>query len=363
MPKTEQSLDMDDLYNRLSGCILGHALGDALGAPSEFRPWAQYSGKLEYPIVRNSRFQGKRISVVGQITDDAEMAIALIYSLARSGGTWNRDNTILEYMAWANNRGLKGNQPFMGRNTRNLFVVGNKSKLKVSLYQNRYKKFYSTETEREASQSNGALMRSYPLALVPKAIAKKDVSITNPSQISIEAVEVYTNAIRRALEGKDKTEILEYADKEVKGDRLRVAFNQAVRNEFRNVTQSRGWVVHAFYCAFWAFANFDNYHEAMRAVICLSPEEDQPAQICKKRRDGAVVVGDTDTNAAIAGALIGAYYGLLKMCEDPTTKYNLRLMLKVDTNLGNFPRPDRYTMNGDNFMRLVSICQHLYYQQ
>jgi len=33
--------------NKVYGIILGHALGDALGTPVEFFPYAHYNGKLE----------------------------------------------------------------------------------------------------------------------------------------------------------------------------------------------------------------------------------------------------------------------------------------------------------------------------
>ena len=236
-----------ELYNRISGCILGHALGDALGAPCEFRPYAYYSGKLDSPIIKISQYQGKKISVIGQITDDAEMAMALLYSLEDG---WDRDKTIREYMIWANNREFTGNQPFMGKNTRNLFIINKNSEFKISLYDARYKKSYSTKESRENSQSNGALMRAYPLAFVNDDVAPLDAEITNPSSVSIQAVEVYTKAIKNALRGMDKKQIIQEADKDITIHELRIAFNQAIQGKFRNVTQNRGWIVHAFLLCF-----------------------------------------------------------------------------------------------------------------
>jgi len=343
------------LFDKICGCIMGHALGDALGAPSEFKPYSYYLGKLEFPITRYSRNYGKRVSPVGQITDDAEMAMALLYSLEKG---WNKNRTIIEYMTWANNRGFQGNQPFMGKNTRDLFLIGNTSKIKTSLYDSRFKKAYSTKKSMEDSQSNGALMRSYPLAFVNKHFASLDCSITNPSSVTKQAVKVYTNAIRNALLGKSKKQIIKDANDSINIDVLRVAFDQATTNTFRNVTENRGWVVHAFYCAFWGFINFDNYEDAINAIICLGPNVDT-SQICKKKRTDNVIIGDTDTNAAIAGALLGAYYGILNMCKNHMTKYNMRILIRVDPMLGDFKRPERYTMNKNNFFKLAKIALNL----
>ena len=49
--------------------------------------------------------------------------------------------------------------------------------------------------------------------------------------------------------------------------------------------------------------------------------------------------GDTDTNAAIAGALNGAHYGLKALESDPQTRENIELILKCtpDGHSAEFP--------------------------
>lgn len=42
--------------------------------------------------------------------------------------------------------------------------------------------------------------------------------------------------------------------------------------------------------------------------------------ILKKRNKNSRGNTDTDTNCAITGALLGAYYGIINMCKDKTTK-------------------------------------------
>ena len=69
--------------DRLLGALLGHALGDALGAPHEFHPRKEYiyNGKLEYPMRVNSQWQGIREAPVGSTTDDTAMTVALLRAI------------------------------------------------------------------------------------------------------------------------------------------------------------------------------------------------------------------------------------------------------------------------------------------
>jgi ADP-ribosylglycohydrolase len=278
--------------DKRNGAILGHAIGDALGAPCEFYPFALYTGVLNTSIVRYSRAYGRQVCPVGQITDDTEMALVLMETL-NSGYT--KEKAVVNYMLWANNNyeGCKGNMPFMGKNTRNLFIAPKPS---YKLYLNRFKKYYPDENTRENSQSNGALMRSYPLAFVEDwDIIHTDVEITNPSKLVQE------------------------------------------NNEFRDVTFCRGHVVHAFYCAFWGLFQFEDYKTAIDAIC-------EPGNWKKSQ----VRVGDTDTNAAIAGALLGAFYGLSTLSSNPVTNSNIKILLECDSRNGDIIRPQKYSLSNLN---------------
>jgi ADP-ribosylglycohydrolase len=59
------------------------------------------------------------------------------------------------------------------------------------------------------------------------------------------------------------------------------------------------------------------------------------------------LVGDTDTNAAIAGALLGAYYGYDKIIENDITRENIDILLKCDTTQGDIVRPYDYKLTED----------------
>jgi len=333
--------------NKINGIIYGHALGDALGAPVEFFPFAHYTGILDSPITRYTRAYGKQVSVIGQITDDTELALILLNTI-KDGYT--EEKAIVNYMLWANNNfeNCKGNSPFMGNNTRNLFIA---PKPTYKLYCNRLKKYYPDDITKENSQSNGALMRSYPLAFVEDdEIIKTDVYITNPSKLVYNAVYTYITAIRMAMKNKSKKIIQKTIRNMIEFDELLTAFDQAVNNIFRDVTVNRGHIINAYYCAFWGLFQFNNYKDAIDAIICLGPEEGQKAKIGIKGKwkKTEIIVGDTDTNASIAGALLGAFYGYEKITENEITKENMNIMMNCDSTKGDIIRPPIYKLPNIN---------------
>ena len=104
-------------------------------------------------------------------------------------------------------------------------------------------------------------------------------------------------------------------------------------NSFRDVTVKREYVAHAFYCAFWGLFQFDDYKTAIDSIIML---------------------GDNGTNAAIAGALLGAYYGFESISSNDVTNQNIEILLKCNPNEGDIKRPYRYVMNRENISTFVS---------
>ena len=344
--------------DRIAGAIVGHALGDALGAPVEIPPFGHYTGQLLEPIVKKKRGYKNLVSAVGQVTDDTEMAIALFRAIDQG---YTKETAVLEYMNWANNRhsGRHSVVPFLGKNTRSLLVIGAGSEPSIKLYNNRFKKTFPGQKEIDSALSNGSLMRAYPLALLTPEQAVADCAITNPGKLAMNTVLAYTQAVRMALCGLNKQEIMISISSHIHHKELIKAYKQACLNEFRDVTNMRGYIVHGFYCAFWALFNFEDYRSAIDAVISLSPEEKVPAKFCSPGKQKNVICGDTDTNAAIAGALLGAYYGFSKMREDETTNTNIDVLLTCDPNTGDIPRPARYLLNEDNLIEMLKIAERV----
>ena len=332
--------------DKIEGMLTGVALGDALGAPFEFRnslPVTKYNGTLCYQNVMHSQFQGTRHMVIGQATDDTEMTLTLAHSLITEG-KYDKNKLILSYETWANSGNIG-----MGTNTRALF----KGIKTIRGYNSRYSKAMAGTLKGmkydnlTLVQSNGSLMRCTPLALIPDEdeflnAVKDDVYLTNPNPINYECNLIYLTAIRKLLaididdNSKDTLETIwnEVKDKITESHLIEVISN--IENGIDiDVTISKGWVVHAFYCAMYCLyqlvLNQDTEHDGNPKI----KYQDLIDLIIRKG-------GDTDTNAAIAGGMVGSFWGIGKMKLEDRTASNLEVLKNADSSLGDFPREDMY---------------------
>ena len=101
--------------NRLNvlGMFYGAAVGDALGfpfEPSHGPSVSEYHGKFEYrpSLIKRS---GLKYGVIGQISDDTEMTMALLRSIVDNKGKYSRNKAILAYEDAVNTR-----SPGVGKN-------------------------------------------------------------------------------------------------------------------------------------------------------------------------------------------------------------------------------------------------------
>jgi ADP-ribosylglycohydrolase len=292
-------------------------LGDALGAPHEFicNASTPYTGKLEFATFRTSQFQGKQELIVGQVTDDLELTITLLRTIIKDNG-YVKDNVIKAYLTWCNSEGLW----MIGKNTRAL-LKGIKT---IKGYQNRMNKILALPDD-QISQSNGSLMRVSPLALLKDDICfVDDCNITNPSKVNRDCNLVYIKSLRLALEGHNWNHIFNNARKIAETQELKDVLQQVKDRKYRDMTINKGHVLHSIYCTFIVISSFDNFSKAMEWII--------------KDNKGC----DTDTNAAIAGAMLGAILGFDKIKTEPQTNENIEIMLNADTKNGPTKRDDYY---------------------
>lgn len=297
--------DVSIFKDKIKGMLVGLALGDALGVPFEFRsvePKIVYNGLIPTHAikVRTSKYHQLDIPA-GAISDDTEMTLALLRCLVTHQGHYNKEDIIVSYMTWANQcRSL-------GKNTRRLF----KGIKTVRGYENRFAKI--DDDEKQHMQSNGSLMRCSPLAFIKDETAfekavKKDVYLTNPNQVNLEANVLYLSIIRMLLHNATKNDIIEYlTDYSAQTEELQQVIIDVVNPEDERAIDGKvkGWVCSALYVSLKALLQSQTFQEAIDWII------------------GQHKGSDTDTNAAIGGCVIGCLLGYQQMSQETKTSVNM----------------------------------------
>ncbi|HXE71561.1 MAG TPA: ADP-ribosylglycohydrolase family protein, partial [Candidatus Nitrosotenuis sp.] len=255
------------LLNRAQGCLLGQVAGDSLGGLVEFsRPEAV---ERLYPGGPRLLEDGGHWGLLaGQPTDDSELALSLARTLLAEGG-YRPERAFRAYQRWY------GSAPFdVGSTTSQALGLGRPS---------------------TRSQANGALMRVSPLGPAgwgrgDEALewAAADCRLTHPHPFCVAANQLYVGALLMALAGASPREIYDWALGAAGGE-AREVLEAAARRPPEDYLQHAGWVRVALHNAFYRLLHASSLEEGVVETV----------------RCG----GDTDTNGAIAGALLGAVHG------------------------------------------------------
>ena len=337
--------------------LLGVALGDALGGPWEFvnsgglrcdgkgflRPaelgyrWAEEVGNAFKPIQWGPYHAvGPFFSEVGQVTDDTEMTIALARSLVNTK-RFDADNVALSYIDWAGSKGR-----MMGRNTKALFAgIKSTGVRALATYRKRWAKSYGSETlQADWTQSNGCLMRASPLAVFRSAEpATKDCQISNPHPLCVASCRFYHAWLRAVLLGQAPTDAAVAVRERTLAvcastpgswdEMVCLAVRRALGGEVAD--GKKGWCL-----------------SSLTRAVAAHMAASQPGgptgadYIFAVVRECVRMGGDTDTNAAIAGAVAGAYVGSEREASAFEERPVLCTILSCDTSKGQLQRPERF---------------------
>jgi len=259
--------------SRAQGCWLGQLAGDSLGSLVEFRSPADI--RRQYPDgVRELADGGTWNTLAGQPTDDSEMALALAHTLVRDG-RYEVPSVRAAYVDWLHS------DPFDRGSTVTAGLSGRPS---------------------TSSQANGALMRISPLGIFcarrdpdqAAAWAQEDARLTHPHPVCVQANALFAVALAHAIRtGCDGATLYQHileraADLPVAAPLLSVIRDAAAAPPADYVHQ-QGWVLIAFQNALWQLRHAPTLEAGVVDTVMRG--------------------GDTDTNAAIAGALLGAVHG------------------------------------------------------
>ena len=277
---------------RATGCMVGAAVGDALGAPFEFRGPNEYAMAFPRPALGGT---GEMIGggsfgwAPGEFTDDTQMAIALAHALL-DAGRWDADTVWNWFRAWAataNDVGVTTATALAHADWRAVPKGG------------------------KSGAGNGALMRAFPLAVAylfadadtARSVVVEQAALTHPDPAAGWGAWIAVELCRLAIRGEDPFAYLDTIVGELPDD-VRGRFAEMLSPQWTpdlpHVTNGSVWGCLAE--AVWAVRNTSNFHDAVVAAINLG--------------------GDTDTVACVAGALAGALYGVQAIPSRWTTYLN-----------------------------------------
>lgn len=299
------------MSDKLQGLFYGLTIGDALGVPyefSHFSPKLPYTGLL-HQVDGHIQFRFAMITIPkNSPSDDTRMSLALLRALYKNDFIYSYSEAVQQYLMWAKDESM------LGKNTRKLF----KGITTIKGYKNRYDKI--TESEKILMQSNGSLMRISPMALIINeedcihAIIE-DTSLTNPNDTNTIINILYVSILRKIIyDNSTKSEIIDFVKHTVAKEEydnhelLRAVLKDAINLEYRDISVNKGHVVNAIYICIYCFVRFDSFQESMDYIINKNPKS------------------DTDTNAAITGAVFGAYLGFEQMNKEVKTSYNIQMI-------------------------------------
>lgn len=266
---------------RFLGCLLGLAVGDAVGTTLEFeqrgsfKPLTDMTGGGPFGLAP------------GQWTDDTSMALCLASSLVEKG-EFDPSDQMARYVRWHD----EGYMSSTGR----CFDIGNTTAAALARFKRTRDPFAgSTDSQ---SAGNGSIMRLAPVPLFFAADMAKAVHYsaessrtTHAAAECLDACRLFGAVLVRALHGGAKEDVL-------LGDAQAFAGSPAIeaiaRGDYRAKAEAHifgsSYVVKSLEAALWCFDKTGSFEEAVLRAANLGK--------------------DADTTAAVCGQVAGAFYGV-----------------------------------------------------
>jgi ADP-ribosyl-[dinitrogen reductase] hydrolase len=258
---------LDRVLSRSRAAFLGLAIGDALGATTEFMTPAEI--RTTYQI-HNRIVGGGWLGVkAGQVTDDTEMSLALARAVVDGGG-WNLQQIADYFVAWMRSKPIdigatvrKGIRTYMHKGT-----------LEMPL--------------NEWDAGNGAAMRMCPVALASygsddllRRYTLEQAHLTHHHALSDAGCLCIGHMLHTAMAGGDRFSLHELTRKLV---------DRHPSFHFTNYNgEASGYIVDTLRTVFHFLFSTADFEECLIGVVNQG--------------------GDADTTGAIAGMLAGALYG------------------------------------------------------
>jgi ADP-ribosylglycohydrolase len=297
-----------DTRDRALGAFWGLALGDALGMPTQSMSREQIA--VQYGPVR-TLLDAAPIQPIspglaaGTVTDDTEQAVLVARLLIDSGGRIDPEIFAKELLDWEAGMIRRGLADLLGPSTKRALEL-----------------LQSGVPPQEAGKTgttNGAAMRITPVAIAtpPELVGLLDAvvgasALTHNTSLGIAGAAAVAGAVSAGIDGADLSTALDHAE--------RAAVAGAVRGHWSaggdiaaRIRWAREWVrgmqepVLADVVAQVIGTSVAAQESVVAAFALAEALGDRPVQALTL---AASIGGDTDTIAAMCGAILGAQHGL-----------------------------------------------------
>ena len=280
-------------HNQYLGAIIGHAVGDAMGIPTEF---SKREELLKNPVLEMIDSPDLGLPA-GSWSDDTAMEIATIDSFIHKK-CFDYKDIMDRWVKWINESEYTS--------TSVTFDIGRTCLKAIKKYCNGSAPLQCGSTSINEN-GNGSLMRILPVALYAYMRNLDDISIqrltdemsslTHAHEVSRLGCYIYVQFVICLLKEYEKEDAyryvqdLDYSSYNVNSINLytRILDGQ-IEGQILDDIKSTGYIVDTLECVLWIFMNARNYKEAIIASTNIG--------------------GDTDTIGAIVGSMAGIYYGI-----------------------------------------------------
>lgn len=267
-PHASHHTPPEQVYERARAAYLGLAIGDALGATTEFMTPCEI--KAKYRVHRKIIGGGWLYLKPGQVTDDTEMSLALGRALL-TAGKWELTLIADNFLAWMRNKPIDIGSTCR-RGIRDYMLKG------------------QLETPyNEWDAGNGAAMRMAPVALFTlgddahlAGCAMEQAHLTHNHPLSDAACLVIGTMVQGAIFGCNRFDLHQMTRE------LVAEYGSFRFNNYRGHASS--YVVDTMQTVFHYLFTTGSFEECLIGVVNQG--------------------GDADTTGAIAGMIAGAFYGI-----------------------------------------------------
>jgi ADP-ribosylglycohydrolase len=273
--------------DRFRGCLLGLAVGDALGTTLEFKTQGTFTPIED--MVGGGPFGLEP----GQWTDDTSMALCLAESLIECNG-FDPADQMRRYLRWWREGYLSS--------TGACFDIGNTTRTALMRFEADGEPYAGGTNPREAG--NGSIMRLAPVPMFyaddpQTAISRAGDSsrTTHGLTVCVDACRYLSGIIVGALNGAYKEELTDSRFCLVPGywghHPLCPEIEEIAAGSFKRLQppqiKGTGYVAKSLEAALWAFHHSNNFKDGALMAVNLGE--------------------DADTTGAVYGQIAGAFYG------------------------------------------------------